>query len=222
MNQSKPINYFFYFLVILILLCGSIYYFNNKKSGNPDYVENKLKELENSEIKLKEYKSDLHKITISYPENWQTLDLGGNKNVTEPLKAENIILFFDPKEDADPTTDPSASASVKIKRYVIEKDRQITSQDDWFNYIKGKIDATKESDTAKAAGYQLVSVANHDKVNNLWAVEENYTEADEMKARDIYLFHDGDLYQLICKSKQVVFNNYEPYFNSIIDSIRIN
>lgn len=222
MNQSKSINYFFYFLVILILLIGTIYYFRDKESNDqPEYVKNKLNELKDSEIKLKKYKNDLHKLTISYPENWQQLDLGGDKNVTEPLKAENIILFFDSKADVDPSASPLASASTKIKRYVIEQDRQINSQDSWFDYIKEKVDIAKDSDIAQVSGYQLTSLNQHDDINGLWAVEENYTESDDIKGRDIYLFDDDQLYQIICTAKQVVFDSYQPYFEAVINSFKI-
>lgn len=221
MNQQKS-NNLLYFLIIIVLILGSVYYFNNKNTdNNPDYVTNKLKELKKSDIKLKEFKNDSHQLTINYPEDWYQLDLGGAKNVTTPLMEENIILFFDPKEGEDPQTNPLASASVKIKRYVIETDQNIKSKDEWFAYIKAKADTYQKSELATNNQYQLISLALRDDINNKWAVEENYQEQGTMRGKDIYIFNDREFYQLVCLTKQIVYTGYEPYIKAIIDSFKI-
>lgn len=226
MNKIKTTNFLLIILIILIIIIGIIYYFKVvDNSSNPaNKADKKLSEVKTATITTKDYLNDSHKLTIKYPENWYQKDLGGDKNITKPLTMENIIMFFDAEEGTDPESNsPSASASVKINRFVLEASKSINSQDDWYSYIEEKVNVAKESDIAKENGYQYISLTKHDDINGKWAIEEKYRENDEMMGKDIYLFNNGngEFYQLVCRSKEVVFGDYQKYFDTIIDSFKI-
>lgn len=226
MDKIKTTNFLLSILIILIIASGLIYYFKvmNDSTDSGNKADKKLTEVKNATVITKDYINDLHKLTIKYPENWYQKDLGGDKNIIEPLTMENIIMFFDAEEGSDPESDnPSASASVKINRFVLELGKSINSQDDWYNYIKEKVDVAKESEIAKQNGYQFISLIKYDDINGKWAVEENYRENDEMMGEDIYIFNNGsgEFYQLVCRSKEIAFADYQKYFDTIIDSFKI-
>jgi hypothetical protein len=212
-----------YFVVIILLILTTFYYFQIKKSSNSDQklISNKVNELQSNTISEKVFTNTDHKLTINYPEKWLMLDLGGDKNVTDPLKVENIIMFFDNKEGQDPTQNLVSSASAKIIRFIIEKDSKILSSDDWLGYIQAKIEASKSTQIAQENEYNLISLEKHTDINGNWAVEENYTETSDLRGRDIYIYNNGEFYQIICKTKIALYEPYTRYFDLIINSFTI-
>jgi len=155
-------------------------------------------------------------VTLSYSSDWLYIDLGGNKNVTEPLVRENVAYFQIANEN-----DADTLANLKLLRFVIEPEVSIESEDEWFDYIKGKVDAFV-TDTTLSADYKPVSVNVVDNIDGKYTVEEKYIEQGEYTGRDIYIYNGSDFYQFVSKIKTNLLDKYESSLNAIINSVKIS
>ncbi|MCL5795609.1 MAG: hypothetical protein M1338_04635 [Patescibacteria group bacterium] len=209
-------------LAIVVLIAAGIYIFywqKNSKIYNP-----KPPQIVSSpdEIKTAQYTNAEYGITANYPFSWKQSYLGGDKNVTEPLKRENIVFLYDPnnlKYENDPI---SAQVSAKILRFVVEQDKQINFQEDWLNYIKSKVDDYIAT-FASERGYSLISLSSTN-INGLWAVEEKYLEPSDIQSRDLYIYNKSkhEFYQIITKAPKAIYDKAYPYLDLIVSSFKIS
>ena len=160
------------------------------------------------------FKNDDLKISLKYPKGWKTKDLGGDKNVTEPLVRENVLFVYDP---VDPTSE-QAKASLKFLRFVLENGIKINSGDDWYNYVKDKVNKfTEQTDLVSEVGYKLISLEKVKDINGHFAVREDYTLKDNVRGRDYYIYAT-DIYQYVFETLESNFNYYQPIFDTIAQS----
>ncbi|EKD56948.1 MAG: hypothetical protein ACD_58C00039G0009 [uncultured bacterium] len=219
------------FLLISITIITLGYYmllkYNNKTNVVVDdtklsFVDQTSSLVAKDEIKSQKYQNTDHNITINYPKSWFKSDLGGQKNVTKPDVRENIVYFYDAKDQVESDKNQDIYASVKIIRYVLGSETKIDSADSWYNFINNRVENYKISTLAEASEYQLNSVSKLGDIDGNWVTEEQYQEIGGIKAKDIYIYHDGEFYQLICKTKEGKYSDYLPYFYLIINSFKIN
>lgn len=166
-----------------------------------------------------EYKNEDHHLSLKYHQAWKTKDLGGEKNVTTPLVRENIIFLYDP---IDPDKEDEVGASLKLLRFVLEPEKKIESADDWYDYVKEKVDDfIADKELTEEIGYKLISLEKHNDINGYWVIQEDYKRKDNLRGRDFYIYAE-DLYQFVCKSNQDNFDFYSSYFEEIVNSFTIN
>lgn len=155
-------------------------------------------------------------VTLSYSSEWLYIDLGGNKNVTEPLVRENVAYFQIANENEDDTM-----ANLKLLRYVIEPDISIDSEDDWYDYINDKVDNFIADETL-SADYEPVSVDLVENIDGKYTVEEKYIEQGIYTGKDIYIYNGSDFYQFVSKIKTTLLDKYESSLDAIINSLKIS
>lgn len=209
-------------VIPIIILVGLGGYYAYWKISNKPFTPSAPKEVSSSsEIKTKVYTNSDHKLTIKYPESWKNADLGGDKDITEPLLRENIVYFYDPENLENKKDAQSAKVAVNILRFVSEN-KDINTSDDWFNYIKKKIDDYTNT-LGKLNDYANISVTKGE-VNGKWAVVEEYTEPDTTRSRDFYIYNPdkNEFYQLITWAPKDLYDKFLPYFDSIINSFKID
>lgn len=161
-----------------------------------------------------------HGLSFKYPASWKTEDLGGEKNVTEPLVRENIFFIYDPIDSNKPDQ-KEAKATLKALRFVVEPDVKISSEDDWYQYIKGKVDNFIANKTlVDETGYQLISLEKVDEVNGRYTVYEDYTLENDVRGRDYYIYAK-DLYQFIFEAKTIYFDKYTSMLEQIVGSFNV-
>lgn len=221
----KPYQVILIIIVILGLGVGGYYLIKKKNNAAKNTVTAPTFDPYNVTYASKEpaqkalnqtYTNDAHKIIINYPDGWTLEDLGGPKNVTDPLVRENIAYVYDPANEVI-----KAGATVKLIRFVLEKNTKIKTQSDWFNYVKAKIDSfMTEKSLIDELGYQLISVDKIDSINGHFVVQENYTLKNDVRARDYYVFAN-DLYQFIFQANKDSFDKYANYFDKIAQSFNI-
>lgn len=228
-------------IIILVLLAGGYFYWkqknekniiadnsktitNNKTISNDD-IKNQISAMKenvpnDSKITTKDFSNPDHNITLKYPDNWQEKDLGGAKNITEPLTRENIAYFYVSISQLgdDPT---SSLVNVKLLRFSLGDDaNNIQTSDDWYNYIKKKVDDFIANKTL-SANYQFTSLESGQKIDGKWIVEENYTENNLLRGKDYYIFNDRDMYQFVTKAPIEYFDAYFPQIETIVNSFSI-
>lgn len=161
-----------------------------------------------------------HKISFQYPGSWKIEDLGGEKNVTEPLTRENIFFAYDPI-DPNKLDQKQAKATLKLLRFVLEPGTNINSLDDWYQYVKGKIDSFASNQTLiDETGYNLISLEKVNDINGHFAVRENYALKDSVKGSDYYIYAN-DLYQFVFEAKEIYYDKYQSMLEQIINSFNI-
>lgn len=171
---------------------------------------------DNSSPQSKTFKNNDLGVELSYASDWTYIDLGGIKNVTEPLVRENVAYFQIANENADDTL-----ANVKLLRFVLEDDANIQTKDDWYNYIKEKVDAFVEN-TTLSANYEPVSLEIANDIDNKFTVEEKYIEDDKYTGKDIYIYNGSDFYQFVTKIKSDLISKYQSSLDAIINSLKIS
>lgn len=207
-------------LLLVVIVGFAAYYFmkNKKISTNLSTIKYEPKTPTQLDAD-KEYKNNSYNLTLKYPSNWQSSDLGGQKNVTEPLTAENIIYLYDP---ILPNNDKNLGASVKVFRFVKEENNNIKSADDWLNYIKEKVDNfIADKEFTDKINYKLISLQKIDEVNGHWVVREDYTRESNIRGRDFYIYIGNDFYQLISKCEQKSYDKYSTIFDKIEQSFSV-
>jgi len=208
-------------VIPIIVLVGAGGYYAYWKINNKPFTPSAPKEVSSpEEIKTKIYTNSDHKITIKYPESWRNADLGGDKNITEPLTRENIVYFYDPENLADKKDVQSAKVGVNVLRFVPEN-KDIATADDWFNYIKKKVDDYTDT-LGKLNDYTSISVTPSE-INGKWAVVENYYEPTATRSRDFYIYNPdkNEFYQLITWAPRDLYDKFLPYFDLIVNSFEI-
>lgn len=220
----KP--YMIVVIIILIIGLGIGVYFLIKKSGKKEPVQQNTPALQSgsqenipkeSEL-TQEFKNDDLKLSLKYPKNWQTKDLGGDKNVKEPLVRENIFFAYDPVNSQS----DSSQANLKVLRFVPEPDKKINSQDDWYNYIKGKVDDyISNAEVVGETGYKFISLDKVEDINGHYTVREDYNLKDNVRGRDYYIYAQ-DIYQFIFECVENNFNSYSPIFEQIVKSFSVS
>lgn len=222
MNKKNYWGIVIIILTIVVLVGASIYYFYWQKNNQNYKPKSPTTVSSQDEIKTAQYNNAQYGITFNYPVDWKQSYLGGDTNVTEPLKRENIILIYDPqnlKYESDPI---SAQVSAKIMRFVVEQDASINSPEDWFNYIKSKVD-DYISTFAQERGYSLTSLSQTT-INGLWSVEEKYFEPSETQSRDVYIYNKDkqEFYQIVTKAPKSLYDKFFPYLDLIVSSFKIS
>lgn len=221
MNRNTTI------VVILILvifaLTGFIWWNSNQPKGAGEEIQKIVNNVDIpsdlSKITTKEFTNSDHKITISYPANWQEKDLGGDKNVTDPLTRENIAFFYLPGTEVSKNDFASSLVSAKSLRFVLSSDTKINSQDDWYNYID-KLVKDYQNNSILSSDYQLLSLDNGDKIDNKYVVVENYIEQDTSRGKDYYIYNNGELYQFVTKAPKAYYDKFSPYIEKIVNSFK--
>jgi hypothetical protein len=161
-----------------------------------------------------------YKIIFQYPGSWKNEDLGGEKNVTEPLTRENVFFIYDPI-DSSKSDQKQAKATLKLLRFVLESNVSINSADDWYNYIKEKVDNFVGNKTLiDETGYNLISLDKVNDINGNYTVRENYTLKDNVKGSDYYIYAK-DLYQFVFEAKEIYFDKYQTMLDQIVNSFNI-
>lgn len=206
-------------LLIVLLVAGGYYFY--WKNANKQFKPIPPKDVKSSgEIKTSTYTNSDHKLTLNYPDGWKTADLGGDKNITAPLMRENIVFIYDPANLKDKKDVTSAQVSTKVLRFVVEKDKKINSEDDWYSYIKQKVDDYAAT-LGKENNYTLLSL--HATAFAWWAIEERYYEPAEIQGRDLYIYNQkkNEFYQIVNKAPKDLYDKFLPYFDLTINSFTI-
>lgn len=217
MTKKIPI-YFWPIIIIIILALYFIYW----KINNKDFTPVAPKSVSTfSEIKSANFSSAENKLNLNYPGDWKTKDLGGDKQIKEPNTPENVVFVYDPKNLKYQDDLASAQVSVKILRFVPEDSVKINSGDDWFNYIKAKVDSYIEG-LGKVFNYSLISLSKT-LVNDFFAVEEKYTQPETVQARDLYIYNQAsnEFYQIITKAPKDLYDKFLPYFDLVVSSFKV-
>lgn len=206
---------------IIILLAAGGYYFYWKNTNKPFKPTPPEEVKSGEEIKTTVYTNSDHKLTIKYPENWETADLGGEKNINEPLIRENIVFIYDPANLKDKNNVESAEVSAKVLRFISES-KDINSADAWFNYVKSKVD-DYAANLGQLNNYSLIAL-DKTEVNGKWAVEEKYYEPSTSQSRDIYIYNKekNEFYQIITRAPKDLYDQFLPYFDLIINSFKVD
>jgi len=212
-------------IVVLVIALGVGGYFwmkkNNSKntstSEKPALEKNGSSALDSSPTDLsQEFLSASHGVSFKYPSLWKSKDIDGDKNVTSPLTRENIAYLYEPVSSSD-----KALSTMELLRFVIEPNETIKSVDDWYNYIKAKVDKfVGQKDLTDEVGYNLISLEKVDDINGKWTVREDYTLKDNVRGRDYYIY-TGDIYQFVFEVNQSDFTSYEQLFKNIAYSFNI-
>lgn len=233
-------NYKMHFFIIIIILAvaGGFYYrwYNLNKSQKDntqttsDSKENsqetaeliqktieKIAPTPNSDLSTKEFTNTDHDITIKYPDDWISADLGGDKNVTEPLKRENIGFFYLPNSEVREENPNTAIVSVKLIRFVVEDGITINSADDWYDYIKKKIDDFIASPVL-SANYEFKGLNKSEIFSGKFVVIEDYVENNLITGKDYYVYQKGQLYQFVTKAPNAYFSQYVSIIEKIVQS----
>jgi len=198
--------------ILIIVLAGVAYYYFKKSKTNNVEVKYVQPTAINESVDTT-FKNDTYKISFMYPGVWKSQDLGGDKNITEPLIAENITYFIDPSRD-----DSKIGASLKVLKYVLEPDKKIKTSDDWYKYIKARSDQfATQKDLIDEIGYKLISLDKLSDINGHFVVRENYTRKDNVRGQDFYVYA-GNLYQFIFKCNTDTYDIYSPIFDKVIKS----
>ena len=138
-------------------------------------------------------------------------------DITAPLTRQELADIYEPSK-----TQGSISASGKLLRFVMEDKSIIKSQDDWYDYIKEKIDAlVADEDMIKETNYKFISLEKIDDIDGHYAVREDYTDRENLRGRDFYIFND-DIYQFVFESNINVFDNYISIFDKIAASLKLS
>jgi len=209
-------------VIPIIILAGVGGYYAYWKISSKPFTPSAPKEVSSADaIKTNVFTNSDHKITIKYPEGWEKSDLGGDKNVTEPLLRENIVYFYDPANLENKKDVQSTKVGVNVLRFVSES-KDINSADDWFNYIKKKVDDYTET-LGKLNDYTGISVTKSE-VNGKWAVIEEYYEPSSTRSRDFYIYNPdkNDFYQIITWAPKDLYDQFLPYFDLIINGFKID
>lgn len=215
-------NMFVVLGIIILIIVGYFVYTNNanKEKGTQGTEKSVLdgnKEPEKTdqpEDEWEVFENKDHKITLEYPSSWQFADLGGPKNVSEALNRENIGYFY--------TTDENkygVVAGIKLLRFVIESDVKIQNENDWYDYIKIKVDDFL-SNKELSENYTLIDLKISDPIDGKYVVEEIYTE-DEYNGRDIYIYNGADFYQFVSLIQPEYNEIYSDVVGRIIKSFTI-
>jgi hypothetical protein len=208
-------------LVVLIAAVG-VYYFYWQKNNKVYTPKSPQTVKSQDEIKTAEYNNAEYGISLNYPADWKQSYLGGDRNVTEPLTRENIVFLYDPNNLKDKSDLTSAQVSAKVLRFVTEQDAAINSQDEWFKYIKSKVDDYITT-FSQQRGYSLISLTPTT-INGLWAVEEKYYEPSDIQSRDLYIYNKnkGEFYQIVTHAPKSIYDKSAPYLDLIINSFKIS
>lgn len=216
-------------VILLVLAVGGYFlyrYYNGEKTKQDNgKVDSQLSQenlgnepkLENSEnTGLKNFKNDDLGLELSYDMQWEYIDLGGEKNVTEPLVRENVAYF-----QIANTGDDKTLANVKLLRFVLEDNINITDENDWYDYIKNKIDNFVANEEL-SSNYQLTDVKIIDKLADKFSVEETYIEDDQYQGKDIYIYNGSEFYQFVTKIRKDLIQDYTNIVDEIVKSIKFN
>lgn len=209
-------------IIPIIILVGVGGYYAYWKINNRPFTPSAPKAVSGAdEIKTKIYTNSDHKITMKYPESWKTTDLGGDKNVTEPLLRENIVYLYDPENLENKKDVQSTKVGINVLRFVPEN-KDINSPDDWFNYVKEKVDDYTGT-LGKLNDYIAISVTKTE-VDGKWAAVEEYFEPSAIRSRDFYIYNPDkkEFYQLITWAPKDLYDQFLPYFDLIINSFHID
>ncbi len=213
--MKKTYLYILIGLIIIGLGIGGYFIYKNIKKTN-----NKNSNQETISALL--YTNANHNLTIKYPSNWIAKDLGGEKNITTPLTREEVIYFYDPTTLPSDNNILNATTSARVIRYKLSDDTKITSEDDWYNYIKAQVDKYI-SEKAQASGYTSISV-DKKTIDGKWAVEENYYEPADTRGQDEYIYNpkNNEFYQIVTKSPKNLFNDIKSNFDVITNDFHIS
>ncbi|MCL5794836.1 MAG: hypothetical protein M1338_00540 [Patescibacteria group bacterium] len=212
-------------LVILILgLAGYIWWEKSQqRTFSTEEVSKIVSKLNLPESPDKEatknFTNNAHKISLAYPDNWQEKDLGGDKNVTDPLKRENIGFFYLPQSEATKGSFASALVSVKLLRFVTDSNSKINSEVDWYNYINTMVQ-NYIGDTTLSADYQFVSLDKAENIDDKFTVVENYIEKGVLQGKDYYIYANGEFYQFVSHAPKENFGMILPYIEEIVRSFK--
>lgn len=224
-------------VIILAILVGVYFWMNNKfpssESEKLSEVEKIKKTIEQikppqeisqdtdfQQAKMKDFTNQDHNITGKYPADWQEADLGGDKNVATPLTRENIGFFYLPDSEVSQKDPATSIVSVKLLRFVLEEDVKIKSHDDWYDYIKAKVDEFIANPTLSSS-YQLINLSKGEKIDNKWTVVEDYIENDLVIGKDFYIFNQDEFYQFVTKAPKDYFSKFLPLIEETVNSFKI-
>lgn len=227
-------------IIILVFLAGGYFYWKDtqKQKNITEKINNnasnevkkqKIDELsppeiikpeEKETIKTKTFTNSDHGISLTYPESWQETDLGGDKNVTEQLARENIAYFYRADTQTQENDPTSSLVNVKLLRFYLGKDHQINTSDDWYKYIKEKVDEYI-AEPKLSSNYELKNLEVGDKIDGKWTIVEDYIENEVEKGKDYYIFNGDEIYQFVTHTPEKYYDNYFPEIETVVDSFKI-
>lgn len=224
-------NWVIFVVVFLVIAAGAGYYFWQKdKTTESENSKTETKKIEEAIKKVspnpdstesigeKTFENTDHNITITYPDNWKEADLGGDKKVTDPMTRENIAYFYLPDSETATNNPGSAIVSVKLLRFVLEDGTTINNIDDFYNYIKAKIDDFV-GNPLLSSGYELKSLEKSTSIDGKSVVVENYVEDNLITGKDYYISAKGELYQFVTKAPSTYYEKFVPQIEKIVNSI---
>ncbi len=186
---------------------------------NEDIQSKEFKEKE-ATVKMKDFYNKDHNVSMQYPADWEETDLGGAKNVATPLLRENIGFFYLPEAEVDENDPRTAIVSVKLLRFVIEESVEISSLDDWYNYMKSKIDEFI-ANPLLSENYELLEIKKGSDIDGKWTIVEDYIENKLITGKDFYIFNGDEFYQFVTKAPNAYFANYLPLIQKTVNSFRV-
>jgi len=204
-------------IAIVILVVGWLIY--NNYFSNSNVILPKTSDTKN--VVTQVFSSADHKLSLNYPKIWNATDLGGDKNVKTPSTMESVQLFYDDKNLLDKSDPVSVKVSAELLRFVIEDIAKIESTDDWFNYIKNKVDKFI-SITELSSNYNLVKLEKIDNIDGKFTISETYTQGD-FDGKDVYIYNSQakEFYQLVTKTPKGYYSKFKSFFDTIILSIKV-
>lgn len=228
MKKKNPKIIIIIVITVIIVSIIGVYFLFKVKKTKPDNtifqtpkteIEVKDKQQDNKIALTKEFKNNDHNFSFRYPENWQVMETKGDKNVTEPLKREEIAKLRLPAEKEQATDD----LTLVVLRFVIEPERKIKTSDDWYNYIKEKVDKfIAIKDLSEKVGYKLISLNKTDDINGHFAVREDYYLSGDIRGEDFYLYNGKDFYQFVFEVVGQKYDNYTSVIEEIVKSVVVS
>jgi len=212
-------------IAIIIIGLGGYLLFKKYKSDNSNSQNTQNQSTENTSAEKspdatkneKEFKNDLHKLSFNYPADWNVIDVKDVQTITQPLTREDVASLYKNDENS------KEIISLKLLRFVIEPNVKIANSDDWYNYIKGKVNnyiTLKE--ITDATGYQLIAVEKTSDINGHYISREDYNLKNNIKGQDYYINNGQEMYQFVFECIGDQFNNYAETIKNIVNSFKIN